>query len=378
MNLLLRILRRMFWIICRALPIDENKIVFQSYYGRGYSDNPKYIAEELRKSADNIDFVWVSNGRENPVVPENFRVVRFRGFRYIYEISTAKIWVDNSRKEYCMKKKNQYYMQTWHGGFTLKKVERAVESELEANYVKQAKRDALQTDVMLSNCNALTKVYREDFWYSGEILQKGLPRNDRLFNFCDEEVRQIRNKLGIDEDVHLLLYAPTFRKNSGLQAYTLNYERCCKALEKRFGGSWKIMLRLHPNIFAAADNIDFDSRYVVNASHYPDIQELYMISEFLITDYSSVIFDFALLKRRALFYADDISDYMDDRGFYFSLFDFPFKVCQNNEELEERISSFDDEKYFEELNAFLSEQNFSDKGTASKAAAEWILAHMAE
>ncbi len=376
MNIFLRISRRIFWIICRAFPVKTNKIVFQSYYGRGYSDNPKYIAEELRKCGKDINFVWVTNGREDPVVPEDFKVVRFRGFRYIYEMSTAKIWVDNSRKEYCMKKKNQHYMQTWHGGFTLKKVERAVESELDANYVKQAKRDASQTDVMLSNCNALTKVYREDFWYSGEILQQGLPRNDRLFNFSDKEVGQIRNNLGIDNDVRLLLYAPTFRKKLGLEAYSIDYERCCKALEKRFGGSWKIMLRLHPNIFAKADNINFDSRYVVNASHYPDIQDLYIISEFLITDYSSVIFDFALLKRRALFYADDISNYMDDRGFYFSLFDFPFKVCQNNEELEERILNFDDEKYFEELNVFLREQNFSDKGVASKAATEWIFTHM--
>lgn len=96
-------------------------------------------------------------------MPEGFRVVRFRNFKYIYEMSTAKIWVDSCRKEYCIKKKNQYYMQTWHGGFAFKKVERAVESELDPRYVRQAKRDAKQTDVMLSNSNASSKVYREDF-----------------------------------------------------------------------------------------------------------------------------------------------------------------------------------------------------------------------
>lgn len=376
MDLVLRVLKRIFWIICRVFSVEENKIVFQSYYGRGYGDNPKYIAEELRKRNKSIDFVWVTNGREDPAVPEYFRVVRFRGFKYIYEMSTAKIWVDNSRKEYCMKKKNQYYMQTWHGGFTLKKVERAVENELQENYVKQAKRDAIQTDVMLSNCKELTDIYREDFWYNGEILQSGLPRNDKLFNYTAEDVANIRCNLGIEGDICLLLYAPTFRKGCGLEAYSIDYERCCKALEKRFGGSWKIMLRLHPNIFAAADNINFDERYVVNASHYPDIQELYMISDFLITDYSSVIFDFALLKRKALFYADDISDYMEDRGFYYNLFDFPFKVCENNQELEDSILNFDEEKYLVELNEFLTEQNFSDNGEASKAATDWILAHM--
>ena len=108
MRLLLRISRRAFWIVCRIFPIKENKIVFQTFYGRGYSDNPKYIAEKLRETGKDLDFVWVSNGKEDPGVPEGFRVVRFRNFKYIYEMSTAKIWVDSCRKEYCIKKKNQY------------------------------------------------------------------------------------------------------------------------------------------------------------------------------------------------------------------------------------------------------------------------------
>ena len=125
MNLMTRVLRRAFWIICKFLPVKKNKIVFQSYYGRGYGDNPKYIAEALYKKGNNIDFVWVVNGIEEPNLPSYFRPVLFRGFHYIYEMSTAKIWVDNSRKEFCIKKRNQYYMQTWHGGFTLKKIEKS-------------------------------------------------------------------------------------------------------------------------------------------------------------------------------------------------------------------------------------------------------------
>ena len=85
MRLLLRISRRAFWIVCRIFPIKENKIVFQTFYGRGYSDNPKYIAEKLRETGKDLDFVWVSNGKEDPGVPEGFRVVRFRNFKYIYE-----------------------------------------------------------------------------------------------------------------------------------------------------------------------------------------------------------------------------------------------------------------------------------------------------
>lgn len=378
MNFIMRILRRAFWILCRIFPVKENKIVFQSFYGRGYGDNPKYIAEELRKSDKKLDLVWVTDGKEEPDVPDGFRVVLFRNFKYIYEMSTAKIWVDNCRKEYCVKKKNQYYMQTWHGGFTLKKIERAVENELIPRYVKQAKRDSVQIDIMLSNCNELTEIYLNDFWYNGEILQSGLPRNDRLFNFTDGDVTAIKEKIGIEKDVNLLLYAPTFRKNHGLQVYSLDYERTCRALEKRFGGKWKILLRMHPGIFNAADDMNLDEHFVINVSHYPDSQELYVISDFLITDYSSVIFDFALLKRRAAFYADDIKDYMSDRGFYRSLFDFPFEVCQNNDEVEAMILNFNDKAYFERLDEFLNEQGFSDNGSASAAAAKWILEHISK
>ena len=139
-----------------------------------------------------------------------------------------------------------------------------------------------------------------------------------------------------------------------------------------------MLLRMHPGIFDAADNIKFDEHFVINASHYPDIQDLYIISDFLITDYSSVIFDFALLRRRAAFYAVDIAEYMTDRGFYFSLFDFPFEVCQNNDEAEKMILNFDDKTYFEKLNEFLKEQDFSDNGKASDAAAEWILKHISK
>lgn len=376
MNLLMRVARRAFWLFCRLFPIRKNKIVFQSYYGRGYGDNPKYIAERLREDARPLDLVWVTNGREAPDVPDGFRVVLFRSLRYIYEMSTAKVWVDNSRKEYCMKRRGQYYMQTWHGGFTLKKVERAAENELQPCYVKQAKRDAAQTDIMLSNCNQLTEIYRNDFWYDGDILQTGLPRNDRLSRFTADDVARVRAALGVEDGVHLLLYAPTFRKNFGLQAYTMDYARCCEALQKRFGGKWKLLLRLHPNIFAAADGMQLDERFVINASHYPDVQELYVISDFLITDYSSVIFDFALLKRRAAFYAADIEDYMSDRGFYCSLSELPFTVCRDNDELEAAITGFDDAQYLERLNAFLEEQAFSDDGNAAEAAAAWIRAHL--
>ncbi len=374
MSLAMRILRRLFWLICKLFPVKNNKIVFQSYYGRGYSDNPKYIAEELRKSNEKLDLVWVlKEGTKNDLPPE-FRTVIFRSFRYIYEMSTAKVWVDNSRKEYCMKKKNQYYMHTWHGGMTMKKVENMVPDKLQSNYLRMAIRDAAQCDVMLSNSSTMTKDFRKYFWYpEGEIIEKGLPRNDRLVNYTEDDVKRLRETFNVEDGVKLLLYAPTFRQDHNLDAYDMDYKRCVEALEKRFGGKWKILLRLHPNVFKLSDNLEFDPNIVINTSHYPDMQEIYMIADMIITDYSSVIFDYLIIGGPSLLYASDLEKYRQERDCYFEFEDLPFKLCQNNDELEEAILNFDVESFNQKTAEFKEFHGLCDTGIASKAAADWIL-----
>lgn len=374
MQFVLRVLKRLFWIICYLMPVKKNKIVFQSYYGRGYGDNPKYIADALLKSGKDLDCVWVVKSNDGNELPPNFRTVIFRSFKYIYEMSTARVWVDNSRKEYCLKKKNQCYMQTWHGGLGMKKVENMVPDKLGENYLRMAKRDAEQCDVMISSCKTLTSDYRNFFWYpEGEIIEKGLPRNDRLINFTENDVQRIRNHFGIDNSVKLLLYAPTFRENNDLSAYNIDYTRCKAALEKRFGGEWKILLRLHPNVFKLSDNMEYDPDVVINASYYPDMQELYMVADMLITDYSSVIFDFLFIERPSLLYASDVAKYRVERDYYFDFAELPFSLCETNEQLEKAILDFDEQEYLESIRKFKEYHGFCEEGRASEYAAQWIL-----
>lgn len=374
MNRIMRLLRRAFWILCRVFPVKKNKVVFQSYYGRGYGDNPKYIAEALRQTGESIDYVWVVSDPQNTDLPACFRTVKFRSFRYIYEMSTARVWVDNSRKEYCMKKKNQYYMQTWHGSLGMKKVENMVPERLGRDYVRMAKRDAAQSDVMLSSCDTLTSDYRRFYWYpDGEVLQKGLPRNDRLLTYTDADVRRIRQALNIEEGCRLLLYAPTFRQDHDLSAYDIDYRRCKEALEARFGGTWRILLRLHPNVFKLSDQISYDPQVVINASYYSDMQELYMIADMLVTDYSSVIFDFLLVERPSLLYASDIAKYRVERDYYFEFDELPFTLCENNDELEKAILTFDTKAHLTAIRGFKERHGFCESGHAAEHAARWIL-----
>ncbi len=374
MSLVLRVLRRIWWLVCRLFPVQNNKVVFQSYYGRGYGDNPKYVAEALIATGVPIDYVWVTSGPGDHELPDCFRSVEFRSFRYIYEMSTARVWVDNSRKEYCMKKPNQYYMQTWHGSLGLKKSENMVPDKLSPKYIQMAKRDAKQCDVMVSNCDTLTYEYRNFFWYpKGEVMQKGLPRNDRLLTYTADDVARIKARVGVDGNYKLFLYAPTFRADHDLSAYDVDYRRCKEALEKKFGGEWKILLRLHPNVFKLSDNLTFDPDVVVNVSYHPDMQELYMIADMLVTDYSSVIFDFLLLERPSMLYASDISKYREERDYYFEFSELPFLLCETNDELEAAILNFDQAEYLAKIQEFKQLHGFCDTGESSQYAAQWIL-----
>lgn len=173
---------KVFEIIYSLCPIKKNKIVITSYYGADYGDNGKYIVEELRRLGEDVDVVWQlkPNLMQNNHLPENVRAVGYRTRQSVYELQTAGVWIDNARKTYGRKRKGQLYIQTWHGGPGVKRIEKDVADELGEKYVKTAKRDSKMCDVILSNSDFMTNLYKNVFWYDGEILECGTPRNDIL------------------------------------------------------------------------------------------------------------------------------------------------------------------------------------------------------
>ena len=374
MEFIMRILRRAFWYVCKLLPLDKNKIVFVSYYGRGYSDNPKYIAEALIKKNAPLKYVWIAEDFENANTPDGFILAKMNSFKYIYHMSTAKFWVDNARKYWCLKRPEQVYIQCWHGGFGLKKIEKDAQNKLPEDYVRMAIRDAEQTDLMVSNSKTLTELYRNAFWYpEGEIMEKGLPRNDRLFAVTEDDVKRIKSSLNIENGVKLALYAPTFRENHSIEVYNMDYELFAKSLEEHFGGKWKILIRLHPNVFKLGAKMEFPKEYAINVSDYNDIQELYMISDLAVTDYSSVMFDFMLTKRPCLLYASDVEEYRKERDFFVTIDSLPFPLAQNNEELKDLVINFNENEYNKNVEKFKAYHGFCDDGNASNSIADWIL-----
>jgi len=190
---------------------------------------------------------------------------------------------------------------------------------------------------------------RRCFWYSGKILKCSSARLGPLFSYDQKIIDDIKRNLKIDEGFKIVLYAPTFRKGNSMEAYNIDFEKLTEEMCKKFGGQWLILVKLHPNI---AESEFYLPDSVINMSNYPDITDLYVISDVLITDYSSAMFDYSLLDRPVFLYASDIEDYKEDRDLYFDIFDLPFPCSENNEELAENIRNFDNGVYQQKLHEF--------------------------
>ena len=265
-------------------------------------------------------------------------------------------------------------MQVWHG-FALKMLEADATQALEAEYIQGSKNDSTMTDVIVSGSGFMTGIYRNSFWYDGEVEELGTPRNDIFFGeTCADLSRKVRLALHLPESRHLALYAPTFRADQNLDCCALDARRLLNACQTRFGGEWTVLIRLHPNIAAkSAGLFPYDGERIVDATAYPDMQELLAGADLLLTDYSSSMFDFALTGKPCVQFALDVEEYSRERNFYFRLTELPFPMARSNGELEEMIRSYDQKQWSGKWERFKSDNGFREDGQASRRCADWIL-----
>ncbi|MBQ2142067.1 MAG: CDP-glycerol glycerophosphotransferase family protein, partial [Alistipes sp.] len=250
--------------------------------------------------------------------------------------------------------------------------------KLSFSYLQRAKADSKVCDLMISGCRMQTTLQQEKFWYDGEILERGIPRNDIFFDTSrhDELRSHVAAYYGIDPDSRIILYAPTFRVDFSTKPYAIDWTRVIPAISRMYGGQKvTVLVRMHPNLIGKVDISHLIAyEYVCDATHYHDMQELLSIADMLITDYSSSMFDFAMQGRPCLLYATDAKAY--DRGFYFNLNELPFPLAENKEQLLSAIDSFDSEAYAARLNTFFTERvGLKEDGHAAEALAEWMVAH---
>lgn len=360
---------KLFWLFG-----VKKKIIFISYYGKGLECNPKYIFNEIIKRNYDYEIYWATSARISDFT-ENAKVhnVTFRSIMFYYHLATSKLLISNVRMAGIWpKRKQQFYIQTWHAGICLKKVEADVIDHLSPVYVRRAMYDASMTDLMISNSKWESDLYRKVFWYKGEILECGLPRED-IFAFPSIDIKnKVFDFYKLNKNqIHLVLYAPTFRVDGNLECYNMDFNRLINVLENKWGGIWKILVRLHPNIQKKQDKIKYDEN-ILNGSQYGDINDLIISSDIFISDYSSCMFDGMLAQKKVVLYASDIEAYEKDRGTLFEFKELPFPLATTNDELIDIIRTFDENAYAEKCKNFKDKIGLFELGNGSRKVVDWI------
>lgn len=362
------------YFFCKLLPLQD-KIVASTFWGRKYGDNTQFILEELHRLNPGVKIVWIRNFKYKYDVPGYMKVVsHFAHWRVAFEYATAKAWLDTHRfPGNARKRKGQLVIETWHGGLGIKKIDGDVPKFRAMKRVMDEVRKTSQlADLFISNSGHLTRIYRTAFDYTGKVWKVGYPKNDSLFEDHAPFCKKIRDTYGIPQDTKILLYAPTFRDSfneTGFDktAFDIDFDRLQSALQERFGGTWKILVRWHPVMANKMGDIaKIYGNAVIDATRYPDMQELIMATDAMLSDYSSGIFDAAMLKMPCFLFVTDFEEYRQDRGVYYELEDLPFPCGRNNEQLLERVRNFNAEEYNSAWNAFTERVGLHETGHASK------------
>ena len=362
--------------------VKKGRVLLWSTVGKDYSCNPLCISDYLlNNESGNYEVYWLFHETvDTSHVDKRIKKIRFGSLMHLYYINTAEFLITNHRTPadtlYWYKRSGQKYVMTWHGSMPLKKIEKDAIDSLQKSYIKDAKEDSNKCDLMLSDSKWYSDLIRRSFWYDGDILEEGMPRNDILYNKSVHP--QIKEKvvsaLGIKdiESKFLVMYAPTFRTNHKTGLYLTQWSFLKGVIKKRYNKSLVVLLRLHPTLLQLVNTDELITEdFVVNASVYHDMQELMIASDMLITDYSSTMFEFALLNKPCLLYTPDLTEY--DRGFYFSINDLPFPVAETPNALHHQIECFDDQHYNKTVSEFLNTTfHVLGNGQAAKEFVKWM------
>lgn len=365
-----RFLKNFIWSFARIIfslcPLDKNKVFFNAYNGLRYACNPKAISEKLHEMAPEVKIVWSFNHPDQiEDLPPYILSVKKNSLQEFYHIFTAKFWVMNAGSMIPKKRKGQFFMDTWHGDRAFKHVEISTDG---SSSLAEAYKNV---DVVLSGSDYGDRVIRGAMRYKGEILRCGSPRNDLFFKNNEKEIADIKKKLNLSLSAKIIIFAPTFRGH-GDGVEPLNFSKLIDALEKRDGHPWLCLIRQHYKV-ALQKNWTNDTR-IIDVSAYSDMQDLLLISDIVISDYSSLVGDYALLSRPIVLYVPDVEEYKAGKGLYFDLEKSPYVLAKNETELFNKIFSFTLERASNNCRDILEFYgNVVENGLASENAVDWIL-----
>ena len=310
------------------------RIVYQSFEGR-YSDSPRVLYEAVRARALGHEHVWLADPAYAADFPADAAAVRWGSAEARAALESADLLVANTHTDVVWTKRPEtFYLQTWHGT-PLKRIHFDVLWAPEGR-LDRLSGDVARWDLLLSPNRISTERLRGAFGFAGEILESGYPRNDVLTGPSADLVRErTRRELGIPEGKTAVLYTPTWRddvvfgEGRGEIALGLDVD----AFTRRFGDSHVLLMRTHYFLTGRLKAVEHPA--VRDLSLRPDVSELYLAADVLVTDYSSTMFDFAVTGKPLVFYPYDLDDFENRvRGFYFDLLPVaPGPVVQTMDEL---------------------------------------------
>ena len=262
-----------------------------------------------------------------------------------------------------MKRKNQFYIQTWHSSIRIKKIEKDAIKYLPDDYIKNAISDSEKMDILTVGCEYSDKVYDRVFWYNGKRLNCGTPRFDVFFNNVEKKKIElkVRKFYKISKDKKIILYAPTFQKK--LKEANLDYNNLIFNLNEnsKNNDEYIALVKLHP----VSKNKVNESNFVIDATNYPDIQELIIACDYFITDYSGCCFDAMYANKKCMLYIPDYDNYISlERELEMDIMDLPFPKIYNEIELIKKIKKFNEKEYKNNINRFLKKIGTYENGTA--------------
>lgn len=375
-----KLIRLVYHITYRFIPCHQKTILFISFHGRGYSDNPRAIYEYMihQEEYDDYKFIWaIKHHKSKDIIIPKGKIIEYFSIPYFFYLARSKYWVVNCKLPmYITKKKNQIYLQTWHGT-PLKKLAHDIDVSEDTTFYRSGMtkeqmfetydEDVKKYNYMISPNSFTTKVFQTAFQINRErLIETGYPRNDILSNASNEEIEYLKDKYHIPHDKKVILYAPTWRDNSYvMKGYTFKLEVDFDLWRQNLSDEYIVLFKPH---YLIVNDFDIDKYqgfvYFIEANK--DISELYLISDLLVTDYSSVFFDYAILNKPIYFYMYDLENYRDElRGFYLDIYeDLPGNIIEDEKELLSNIlnSNYD----YNKLNVFNSIYNNCEDGNASK------------
>lgn len=370
--------RYLFMKICYITrPRGVTIAYFKSFKGQ-YSDNPRAISEKLHVMAPDIIQVWVLEDDSIPYAPDYVKVIPAHSYKSIKAMAQARIWVLNtcySKVSGIYKPRTTYYVQTWHGDRGVKKIGYLAADSMGDNYQN------IHTLPFMDECNLYlagsdfgVKNMRMGLHYNGDYICEGCPRNDKLVKSCQYNIqkKEIRKKIGVDSTKKIILYAPTFRdKWKEEQNCDVDTDRMIECLNSQ-GEEWICLIRAHSS--SKGIKVKRNRKFVIDVSKYPDMADLLLITDILVTDYSSCATDFVLTEKPVILALFDKERYQqENRSLLTNPEEVGFLCANNQDELDDILSKIEDYDHHFIATKINHYYGTHETGSATQMAVSYIL-----